>query len=179
MMMNYQPILRNYHQMVRIVRDKGNSATSFKLGNAYGDNHAASKDIFARGGVTPTELQIRTLNEMNLPSTSLRRPEKPAVDGFLPTRAGSSLYHKLNSSSQDYFNGLGSGLDYIQAVGRSDAKPGTKLRTELGKQAINKKVFTQVPFQLSANHLTQSNGRHNGQRESKHFNHSGNFNAFK
>ncbi|WP_281557534.1 hypothetical protein [Thalassomonas sp. RHCl1] len=177
--MNYQPILRDYHQMVRIVRDKGNSATSFKLGNAYGDNLAAKNDIFARNGVTPTELQIRTLNEMNLPSTSLRRPEKPAVDGFLPTRAGSGLYHKLNSASQDYFNGLGSGLDYIQAVGRGDAKPGTKLRTELGQGAINKKVFTQVPFQVSANHLAQTNDQRSGHRESKHLDKSGQFSAFK
>ncbi|WDE08065.1 hypothetical protein SG34_014890 [Thalassomonas viridans] len=174
--MNYQPILRNYQQMVRIVRDKGNSATSFKLGNAYGDNPGAKNDVFARNGVTPTELQIRTLNEMNLPSTSLRRPEKPAVDGFLATRAGSTLYHKLNDTSQDYFNGLGSGLDYIQAVGRSDAKPGTKLRTELGKGAVNKKVFTQVPFHLSANHLAQTSPGHTEKRTDKS---QDNFNAFK
>ncbi|WDE14321.1 hypothetical protein [Thalassomonas haliotis] len=177
--MNYQPILRDYHQMVRIIRDKGNSATSFKLGTAYGDNLAGKDDIFARNGVTPTELQIRTLNEMNLPSTSLRRPEKPAVDGFLSTRAGSDLYHKLNSTSQDYFNGLGSGLDYIQSVGRGDAKPGTKLRTELGQGAINKKVFTQVPFQVSANHFAQNNIKHSGQRESKHQEKPASFSLFK
>lgn len=176
--MNYQPILRNYQQMVRIVRDKGNSATSFQLGNAYGDNHTGKNDIFARNGVTPTELQIRTLNEMNLPSTSLRRPEKPAQDGFLPVRSSSSLYHQLNSTSQDYFNGLGTGLEYTQAVGRSDAKPGTKLRTELGKGAVNKTIYAQAQFQLQANHLASAK-IHSDKREAKHQDKAGNFNAFK
>ncbi|MFT4927210.1 MAG: hypothetical protein ACI8WB_003316 [Phenylobacterium sp.] len=140
--MNYQPPQRDYLQMVRVIRDKANSAISFKLGNAYGANPH----------VSPTDLRIRTLNEMNLPSTSIRRPEPPAVDGFLPTRASSTLFHELNDSTQDYLNGQGG----VQAVKRNDGQPGTKLRTELNKDAFSKKIFSQPSFAPQDNHLTKT-----------------------
>lgn len=137
--MNYQPLLRDYRQMVRIVRNKDNSATSFNLGNAYGKKSKDFSDIFANDGVTPTELQMRTLNEMNLPSTSPRRPDAPAKEGLLSNREGSTLFHDLNTTSKDYLNALGGS----NGVRRSDGLPGTKLRTQLGKDALATKVYNQ------------------------------------
>jgi len=137
--MNYQPLLRDYKQMIRIVRNKDNSATSFNLGNAYGKTSKDFSDIFENNGATPTELQIRTLNEINMPSTSPRRPEAPANEGLLSNREGSALYHDLNTTSKNYLNALGGS----NGVRRSDALPGTKLRTQLGKYALATKVYNQ------------------------------------
>lgn len=159
--MKYQPILRNHQQMVRVVRDNPNSATSYQLGSAYGDSSDAR--------VSPTEQRIRTLNSMNLPSTSIRRPEDPSVNGFLPTRAGSSLFHSLNDQTQDYMSGQGG----PQAMRRGDAAPGTKMRTEISRDAFSKKIFTaSQPF----NNPADKQGEKKPQ-QSTHF--SQGFNAFK
>lgn len=149
--MNYKPLRRDYKQMVRIVRDQTNSSISYKMGTAYGD----SKHHFDGGfdsHFNATQVRIRTLNEMNLPSTSLRRPEAPAVDGFLPTRESSILYHQLNDNIQHYLNGQGG----AQAVRRSDGNPGTKLRTELGKDAFEHTIYTQSSFQPASDNKSDN-----------------------
>jgi hypothetical protein len=150
--MNYQPLLRDYRQMVRIIRNKENSATSYKLGNAYGKQQDSFSDIFANNGVTPTELQIRTLNEINVPSTSPRRPGANAEEGELPSRASSALYHDLNNTSKEYLNALGGD----NGVRRSDGQPGTKLRTQLGQNSFATKVYAQSGFTSQTNHLTNT-----------------------
>jgi hypothetical protein len=137
--MNYQPLLRDYRQMIRVVRDKANSATSYQMGNAYGGS-TKSNELTQ---VDPTQKQIRTLSEMNLPSNSPRRPELPAVDGFLSTRASTTHFHALNTGTRQYLSGAGGNM----AVQRKDGEPGTKLRTELGHDAFARKVLTQAPFQ--------------------------------
>jgi len=149
--MNYQPLLRDYRQMVRIVRDKANSATSFKLGNAYGKQQKSFSDVFTNNGATPTELQIRTLNEINVPSTSIRRPEAPAEDGYLSSRESSTLYHDLNNTSKQYLNALGGD----NGVRRSDGQPGTKLRTQLGTDSFATKVYAQHGFSPQNNHFSK------------------------
>jgi hypothetical protein len=136
--MNYKALQRNYRQMIRIIRDKANSATSYKMGNAFG-----SSGMFGNSGVSPTDLQLRTLEEMNLPSTSLRRPGPTAEGGDLSTRVSSANYHELNDSTQHYLNGQGG----AHAHGRSDGTPGTKLRTELSKDAPNKFIHEHAALQ--------------------------------
>lgn len=183
--MNHEPLLRKYQQMARIVQTDTRSATSYKMGNSYGettspDNEHGSSDssdyfsvLFAHAGVSPTELQIRTLNEMNLPSTSLRRPEAPALNGYLPTRTSSILYHELNSASQHYLNGQGG-----NPVNRKDTSPGTKQRTGLGKGAFTQKILTQVAYQPDA-----AQSKNKGTEGAKHSDqakqHKSVFNAFK
>lgn len=148
--MRFRPPLRNYRQMIRIVRDKAGSSINFKMGNAYGKKTGDFSSLFA-GDQTPTELQIRTLNELEMPSTSIRRPEPPAVDGFLPNRESSTLFHSVNSSTQKYLNGQGGS----QATKRQDDSPGTKLRTSLDHDASNTTVYTQEAIDTSPSHNTK------------------------
>lgn len=167
MSMGYKPPLRDYKQMVRIIRDQNNSALSYQMGTAYGSH---GDNLFE--SISGTERRIRTLNEMNMPSTSLRRPEAPAVDGFLSTRASSTLYHDLNDSTQRYLNGQGG----AQMVRRSDGDPGTKLRTDLGHDAFAKNVFTQTPFQPMSSGTT---GDHDKQQKDGVNQGHNSFNVFK
>lgn len=161
--MEYKPPLRNYGQMTRVVRDKPNSSTSYQLGSAYGETTDQR--------VNPTEQRIRTLNSMNVPSTSLRRPERPAVEGFLSTRASSTLFHDLNDTTQQYVSGQGG----PQGVRRSDGEPGTKMRTEIGRDAFSKTVFTAQPFATQATPQSQSEDKQSKQTGQS----VGGFNAFK
>lgn len=151
--MDYLPPLRNYRQMVRVVKDDADDshmdahlakqAVNFKLGNAFGDHEPDEFDaMFSNGGVSPTELKIRTLDSMNLPSSSLRRPGITGSGGILPTRSGSSLFHDLNESTRDYLNGMDGG----QALSRHDAGAGTKFRTQLSPDASNKVVYQHDAF---------------------------------
>lgn len=140
--MNYLPPLRNHQQMVRVVKEKGNmnavTAQSFKLGNAFGDHQTSHFDsLFGNGGISPTEQQIRTLDAMNVTSSSLRRPSQTSNGGLLPTRTESSLFHKLNPSTREYMSGMSGGL----TMSRSDAAPGTKLRTQLSPNADSKTIY--------------------------------------
>ena len=139
--MNYLPPLRNYQQMVRVVKNDSHGghlakpAVDLQLANAFGDHHTNAFDnLFSNGGISPTELQIRTLDSMNLVSSSLRRPGKTNGGGLLPTRSGSTLFHDLNHSTRDYMNGMTGGL----TLSRQDSEPGTKLRTELNPNSTSK-----------------------------------------
>lgn len=179
--MDYLPPLRNYNQIVRVVRDDttgdhlAKHAVDFKLGNAFGEHQSNGFDsLFSNGGISPTELQMRTLDSMNLPSSSLRRPGNTKSGGLLPTRAGSLLFHDLNPSTRDYINGMNGG----QTMNRLDAQPGTKLRTQLDPSASNKRIHQQghqsnhndhrvTPSHLPAPHIT-TNNRHTASSHPSH-----------
>ncbi len=169
--MNYKPPRRDYKQMVRIVRDKPNSSISYKMGNAYGEKHSA----FGFDNADGTQVRIRTLNEMNIASTSPRRPEDPAMNGFLPTRESSILYHDLNDSTQRYLSGQGG----AQATRRGDGSPGTKLRTELGKDAFEQKILTQAAFTPAQTHTTGEQDGKKDQGKDGQKTPQNNFTAFK
>ena len=143
--MNYKPPLRNSAQMVRVVRDQANSATSYQLGNAYGDN---TSDPFAYT-IGPTQLQLRTLEAMGLPSTSIRRPGPSPEGGILSTRASSTLYHDLNNETRQYISGSGG----PQALRRQDGQPGTKLRSQLGHDAFSKSIYSMPNAVPQKDHL--------------------------
>ena len=102
--------------------------------------------------MTPTDLKIRTLNEINIPSSSVRRSEAPAEKGNLSARENSSLFHDLNKQTQDYLNATGS----TNGTTRSEGQPGTKFRTQLGKNSTLVKVFTQRNFSQQSTRLSQS-----------------------
>lgn len=124
--------------MVRIIRDKANSSTSYKMGNAFG-----TAGTFGNSDVSPTDVQLRTLEEMNIASTSIRRPGPTAEGGELSTRVSSAHYHELNDSTQRYVNGQGG----AHAHGRSDGTPGTKLRTALDRDALTSFVHENAALQ--------------------------------
>ena len=134
--MNYLPPLRNHQQMVRIVQNGSgqngihHSHTNFSVGNAFGGD---SNMLFGHDSTSPTEQIIRTLDSMNLPSSSPRRAGEIKEGGLYPTRTSSSLFHDLNDTGQNYLNGVGQ-----QVTSRREAGAGTKLRTELTPHATNK-----------------------------------------
>ncbi|MBJ7539993.1 hypothetical protein [Marinomonas transparens] len=165
--MNYLPPLRNYQQMVRVVQNDTDGdhlakhAVNFSLGNAFGDEQTSEFDhLFSNGGVSPTELQMRTLDSMNLPSSSPRRPGATNHGGLYSTRAGSSLFHSLNHSTRDYLNGTGQ-----QVASRHHNGPGTKFRTELSPHADNKIIYKRTHVSQSNDHrpmaLQLPNHKHN------------------
>ncbi len=127
------PPLRNYQQMIRIVQedgstDKNKGSTSYKLANAYGETEAPVRDL---------PLRLRTLDELGLPSTSIRRPGPVDTGGDIPLRASTSQFHQLNSLNQTFFNGLGG----PQVHSRKETQPGTKVRSDLGSHSISKKIL--------------------------------------
>lgn len=119
-----QAPLRNYQQMVRVVKDNG-SKDQYQLANAYGAGAPASH----------TDLRLRTLDEMGLPGATSRRPAPEVKGGNLSRRASTSYYHELNSRSRSYFNGVSPPI-----VSRTDSMAGTKERTELGVHSFSKKI---------------------------------------
>jgi len=183
--MNYLPPLRNYQQMVRVVQQhpQGNHSakpvTDFSLANAFGSDEPKGIDtLFSSGGLSPTDLQLRTLDSMNLPSSSLRRSGNTGSGGLLPTRAGSTLFHDLNPSTQNYINGMNGG----QTMSRRDAQPGTKFRTELDPNASSKKIYQHVhtnhqndhrviPSHIPPPHITTNNKRSKSSQPSHLLNH--------
>jgi hypothetical protein len=116
------PPLRNYQQMVRVV--KGTNS-SYQLANAYGDNET----------VEPTDKRMRTLDEMGLPSESIRRPAATISGGEFDTRTQTAHFHELNHNSQHYFSGVSPPI-----ISRNDNMPGTKERTSLGAHSFVKKI---------------------------------------
>jgi hypothetical protein len=116
--------LRNYQQMVRVVKDSG-VGNSYQLANSYGEGPRAEY----------TDLRLRTLDELGMPSNSLRVPPPTVTGGELSKRASTINYHDLNPSSRNFFNGVGTAI-----VSRNDTQAGTKSRTELNTHSFNKKI---------------------------------------
>ena len=117
-----RPPLRNYRQMVRVVKKEG---TSYKLANAYGVTAPA----------TPTDLRIRTLDELGVSSETIRRPAQTVTGGEFDKRTETIHYHDLNVRSRSFFNGVSPPI-----VSRNDSMPGTKERTDLGVHSFSKKI---------------------------------------
>ena len=130
--MNYRPLLRNHRQMVRVVGTKDNNATSFALASAYGDKSYSAFDSMFSNNINPTEAQLRLLDSIGLPSSSIRAPAQPATGGEYSARETSILFHELNSQTRNYINGQHGG----ELANRHNSGPGTKLRTELGQDAF-------------------------------------------
>ena len=143
MSVTYLPPLRNYKQMVRVMRDDGNDklckkACSFNLGNAFGENPTSGFDsLFPNGGVSPTQLQMRTLDTMNMASGTTRRPIKTGQSGVFNTRVKTTVFHDLNSVSKEFLSGMGNG----SASNRHDSGSGTKFRTQLSPFSETKIVY--------------------------------------
>ncbi|RBO81916.1 hypothetical protein DFP76_10759 [Marinomonas aquiplantarum] len=121
--------------MVRVVRDKNDHnppakpATHFHLGNAFGGDLSGNAiDQY----ISATQIRIRTLETMNLPAGSLRRPGEIQSGGLFPTRVGSSLYHQLNHHIKNYMQGISD-----HPANRADTSPGTKFQTQLSPNALN------------------------------------------
>lgn len=128
----YQLPLRHFQQMVRIVRNDG-VLNQYKLANAFGVPEHSDK--YALSAVSPTTSRMRTLDEMNITSASLRRPQQESPGGEFSPRTTTIHYHALNATSRAYFNGTS---PKIQA--RTDSMPGTKMRTELGRDSFSTKI---------------------------------------
>ncbi|GLX80360.1 hypothetical protein tinsulaeT_37000 [Thalassotalea insulae] len=111
---------------------------SFNLGNAFGENPTSGLDsLFPNGGVSPTQLQMRTLDTMNLPSCTARRPIQTGQGGSFDTRSKTTIFHDLNPFSKGVLSGVGDGT----ASNRHDAGSGTKFRTQLSPFADTKIVY--------------------------------------
>ena len=108
-----------------------------------------------------TNLRLRTLDEMSLPSTSIRRPGPPSEKGELSRRESTTLFHDLNETTRDYISGTGG----PQALKRQDGQPGTKLRTQLGHNAFSKTIHSSPHFAPQGNHL-EPDKKHGGEKDS-------------
>lgn len=166
--MNYLPPLRNYQQMIRVVKQGGIddviTRDTFQLGNAFGHHLEDFSEHSFVHGVPPTEQRIRTLEVMALPSGSLRKPGIERRGGVLPTRSASGYFHQLNPSTQRYFDGQGGG----RIQNRKELEAGTKLRTLLTPLAGNKHLYKNTLTQ-HAHHPAHSS--HTGQEIHKHHSH--------
>lgn len=112
--------LRNYQQMVRVVRDNQPHSCCrlpYQLARAYGD-----------GNASPTETRLRSLDEIGIDARSQRQPEPAASNNFVSTRETTTLYHQLDDQQQSYFRGI----NPDPAPTRQSAWPGTKSRAYLG-----------------------------------------------
>ena len=131
--MKTPPPLRNYKQMVRVVRDNDQANTSssvpYQLGNAYGNDNPS-----------PVETRERTLDENGINSRTPRQPESAGLEGYLSARETSSQFHKLDDGQQQYFTGTNPN----PAPSRQDSLPGTKSRAYLSsdnEQANSERVL--------------------------------------
>ncbi|WP_018693806.1 hypothetical protein [Algicola sagamiensis] len=146
-MTGYRAPLRNYQQMVRVVRNDG-SGEQYHLASAYGDGPRAES----------TDLRLRTLDEMNLPSTSPRRPAPTVSGGDFSTRTSTVHYHELNAHGRGYFDGSAP-----QITTRTENMPGTKFRTDLGQDQVGKKI------QANMTHTTQPSNQSDKRSEKREF----------
>ena len=132
--MKAPPPLRNYKQMVRIVRSEKNTsgfaAIPYRLAQAYGT-----------GNPSPADVRLRSLDESGLNLRSSRQPEPAATDNYLPVRESSTLFHQLQTSDQRYLNGMAP----PQSGSRRDSSPGTKRRGYLSSDAVSESVVAAVP----------------------------------
>ncbi|BFM48670.1 hypothetical protein [Marinomonas sp. THO17] len=156
--MNYLPPLRRYQQMVRVVRDKHDQnpakpATHLTLGNAFGGKLAES---MLEEDVSATQIRLRTLETMNLPAGSLRRPGEIKPGGLLPTRTNSSLFHKLNQPIRNYMQGGKT----RHPGNRTDAAVGTKFQTQLSPQSPNNRRPHHTPINLHEKHADHRSEQH-------------------
>lgn len=145
-----RPPLRHYRQMVRVVKDEGQS---YKLANAYGVGVAANS----------TDLRMRTLDEMGMPSESPRRPAPNATGGEFDKRVQTIHYHDLNARSRSFFNGVSPPI-----ISRNDSLPGTKERTDLGVHSFSKKIEPLInlsPMETPVN--TQENDKTQNKTKNK------------
>ena len=126
--------LRNYKQMVRIVKNAISSPLQYQLASSFGENKAP---------VRGTDLRLRTLEELHLPSTSQRKPGPIDHGGEFSTRVSSSYFHQLDSASRSYLDGAGG----PQTQSRLDNVPGTKIRETLGSNEYVKKIIPQASLQ--------------------------------
>lgn len=143
----YLPPLRRYKQMVRVVKQGEGShlakkSVAFKLGNAFGDPEPEGFDSMFSDNTSPVVKQMKTLATINALSESYRGNGLTQSGGLLPTRSGSTLYHDLNDTTQDYLNGMSDDI----VLSRHEANAGTKFRTELSPTAANKIVYQQDAF---------------------------------
>ena len=129
---DYKSPLRNFQQMVRIVRNKG-MLNHYQLANAFGASAPSNRPVSSQ--VSQTNRRMRTLDEMNIPSASLRRPAHEFPGGEFSPRTSTIHYHALNATSRAYFNGTSP-----QVHSRADSMPGTKMRTELGRDSFSSKI---------------------------------------
>lgn len=123
------PPLRDYQQMVRVVREQQKSlftqGVPYQLGKAYG-KEAPSAD----------ETRMRSLDEIGINSRSPSHLQDPAADNNFNARETTSLYHQLSPSQQQYFSGQGPN----HSPTRQDGLPGTKTRSFLGSHYEAEKI---------------------------------------
>lgn len=113
--------LRNYQQMLRVIRDNDDMAQ--RSGNTYQLGTAYSGPV-----INPADTRLRSLDELGLNFRSSRQPEPKGLDRFLPRRASTSHFHQLNPGLQRYFTGTSAEA----APTRRDGWAGTKARAYLG-----------------------------------------------
>ncbi|WP_432453220.1 MULTISPECIES: hypothetical protein [unclassified Agarivorans] len=140
--------LRDYQQLVRIVRDKGVN-DHYQLANAYG---LGSK-------VSHTELRMRTLEELGEPSSSPRRPAPTVSGGEFSKRDTTIMYHQLNPQTRGYFSGVSPNI-----VSRNDSIPGTKLRTGLGSHSFSNKIEPSLSLSPMAHSNAHAQPKHQHQQ---------------
>jgi hypothetical protein len=141
---NTPPPLRNYAQMVRVVRDSnagGDSSNPFqlsvpyKLGKAYGG-----------ASTSGAETRIRSLDEIGIHSRSPNQLQAPNIDANYDRRSSTILYHQLTGDQQQFFDGISPNI----APTRQDARPGTKTRTYLGSGLENYSTSEHIAVNASS-----------------------------
>ncbi|MGS2718771.1 hypothetical protein ACVBE9_11395 [Eionea flava] len=148
MSQNTPPPLRNYAQMVRVVRDD-----SMGKGSVGGDNNPFQASVpyqlgKAYGGAASSgaETRIRSLDEIGISSRSPNQLQAPDTQTNYDTRSSTVLYHQLSDDQQLYFDGVSPN----KAPTRQDAMPGTKTRTYLGStssQAATQQITVRAASQ--------------------------------
>jgi hypothetical protein len=124
------PPLRNYAQMVRVVRDDNSNpfqtSVPYQLGKAYSSTSSSAG-----------ETRIRSLDEIGINSRSPNQLQAPDNNANYNRRESTVLYHQLSGDQQRYFDGTSPN----KAPTREDAKPGTKTRTYLGSDAPSESIM--------------------------------------
>jgi hypothetical protein len=141
------PPLRNYAQMVRVVRDDNSNpfqaSVPYQLGKAYGSV-----------STSPDETRIRSLDEMGINSRSPSQLQAPDNNANYSRRESTTLYHQLNSDQQRYFDGTSPNI----APTRQDAIPGTKTRTYLGSNAPSESIVVKDSHTASSREVGRVSG---------------------
>ena len=123
------PPLRNYAQMVRVVRDDNSNpfqaSVPYQLGKAYSSTSSSAG-----------ETRIRSLDEIGINSRSPSQLQPPDNNANYNHRESTVLYHQLSGDQQRYFDGTSPNI----APTRQDAKPGTKTRAYLSSNASSESI---------------------------------------
>jgi hypothetical protein len=123
------PPLRNYAQMVRVVRDDNSNpfqaSVPYQLGKAYSNTSSSAG-----------ETRIRSLDEIGINSRSPSQLQPPDNNANYNRRESTVLYHQLSGDQQRYFDGTSPNI----APTRQDGKPGTKTRTYLSSDAPSESI---------------------------------------